>query len=327
MSKLRGARCLITGGSGYVGTSLLRELLQVGALVRRFSRDPNRPAVTDSAGRVEDVVGDAGNRADVERAIDGVDVVFHLAAQTSVYVADRDPLLDLKVNVQPLVELLEACRSSGRCLTVLFAGTATQVGLPERWPVNESFTDAPVTVYDVHKLIGEQYLEYYARRSFVRGATLRLANVYGPGPRSSKPERGVLNGMVRRALAGETLKIYGRGEFVRDYVYVDDVAHAFVLAAENPERVNGRHFILASGEGTTLRAAIQRVAELVTERIQRPVSIEEVEPPSGLSPIETRNFVADVGALRDALGWAPGVSLDEGIRRTIEHFLQERGSA
>jgi nucleoside-diphosphate-sugar epimerase len=132
--------------------------------------------------------------------------------------------------------------------------------------------------------------------------------------------------MIRRALAGDVLKIYGRGEFVRDYVYVDDVAHAFVLAAENPEKLGGRHFILGSGEGRTLRAAIESVAEIVSLRTSRPVRIEEVEPPASLSPIETRNFVADITLVRESLGWAPSVSLDEGIRRTMEVFLREMES-
>jgi nucleoside-diphosphate-sugar epimerase len=328
MSNLRGASCLITGGAGYIGTSLLRELVQVAGRVRRFSRAESRPPFPVGGSAVlEDVVGDVRVRADVERALEGIDVVFHLAAQTSVYVADADPALDLDTNVLPIVQLLEACRASGRRPTVLFAGTSTQVGLAARWPVDESFPDAPVTVYDVHKIMGEQYLEYYARRSFVRGATFRLANVYGPGPRSSKPERGVLTTMVRRALAGEPLKIFGHGEFVRDYVYVDDVAHAFMLAAENPDAVNGQHFILGTGQGCTLRAAVQRVAEIVGARTGQPVKVEHVEAPASLSPIETRNFVADISAVRRALGWVPRVSLDEGIVRTMEAFLREREPA
>lgn len=328
MNNLRGANCLITGGAGYVGTSLLRQLAEVAGSVRRFSRAESRPPFPAAAStRFEDMVGDARVPSDVERALSGIDVIFHLAAQTSVYVAEGDPALDLDANVLPILRLLAASHASGRRPTLLFAGTATQTGLTARWPVDESFPDAPVTVYDVHKLMGEQYLEYYARRSFVRGATLRLANVYGPGPKSSKPERGVLNTMIRRALAGETLKIFGGGEFVRDYVYVDDVARAFVLAADDPDAVNGQHFVLGTGEGITLRAAVERVVELVTAKTGRPVRIEHVEPPASLSPIETRNFVADSSALRKALGWTPQVSLDEGIRRTLEVFLQEREPA
>lgn len=325
MSKLRGASCLITGGTGYIGASLLQELAPIAGRVRRLGRSLRRPPLPSGQNAaLEDMVGDVGNRADLDRAVADIDCIFHLAAQTSVYVADADPLVDQQANLHSTLQLLEACRASGRCPTVIFSGTSTVVGLPQRLPVDESPRDEPITVYDVHKLMAEQYLEYYARRGFVRGVGFRLTNVYGPGPRSSKPERGVLNTMVRLALAGEPLKIFGDGNFVRDYVYVEDVARAFRLAAESSEAVSGRHFLLGSGEGCTLRAAVERVAEIVGAELGKPVLVDYVEPPTRLSAIETRHFVADIGAVQSALGWAPRVALDEGIRRTMAAILRER---
>ncbi|HWA73955.1 MAG TPA: NAD-dependent epimerase/dehydratase family protein [Polyangiaceae bacterium] len=328
MSQLTGASCLITGGAGYIGAGLLRELAQVAGRVRRFGRSECRPPLPKGQrAALEDMVGDVGNRADIGRAIADVDYIFHLAAQTSVYVAEADPLRDQEVNLRSMLQLLEACRASGRCQTVIFSSTSTVVGLPQCWPVDESPREAPITTYDVHKLMAEQYLEYYVRRGFIRGTSLRLSNVYGPGPRSSKPERGVLNTMIRRALAGEPLKIFGHGDFVRDYVYVGDVARAFTSAAERSEAVNGQHFLLGSGKGFTLRAAVERVAEIVGAELGKPVLVEHVEPPATLSAIETRNFVADIGAVRKALGWEPRVSLDEGIRLTMAATLLEHESA
>jgi nucleoside-diphosphate-sugar epimerase len=315
-------RALVTGGAGYVAASLLPELTRRGVRVRRLFRGEKAPASADT-GLVEDFSGDVTAREDIERALEGIDTVFHLASQTSVYVAESDPIADVTANVLPMLHLLEACRRRGDVPTVLFSGTVTVVGVPERLPVDESFPDEPRTVYDFHKLLAERYLEHYVEGGSVRGACLRLANVYGPGPRSSKPDRGVLNAMVKKALAGESLKIYGEGEFVRDYVYVEDVARAFAFAAERPDAVSGRHFLIGTGTGTTVADAVELVARLVERRTGRVVPVEHVPPPPGLSAIERRNFVAVPDAFEQATGFRPAVSLEEGIEATITHFMTE----
>ena len=327
MSTLAGKHVLVTGGAGYVAAALNRELAPLVASIRRFGRSETRPAAPDGSARLEDRVGDVRVRADVERALEGIDVVFHLASQTSVYVAEDDPPADFDANVRPMQHLLEICRLSKRPRVVVFASTVTVAGLTTELPVNESAPDVPVTTYDVHKRMAEQYLEFYARRGIVQGGTLRLANVYGPGPKSSRADRGVLNAMMRRALAGEPLKVYGSGQFLRDYVYIDDVARAFVKAAEHADKLAGKHYVLSSGEGNTLRHAIGRVAALAEEHTGRAVAIEHVEPPSTLSPIESRNFVGDITLLRKTTGYAPSVALDEGIRRTIAFFASEQERA
>jgi len=314
------ARALITGGAGYLAASLARDLLAAGSSVRRMFRAGKTAPEAPAGGAVEDFIGDVTERGDVGRAVRDVDVIFHLASQTSVYVAEADPALDVTANVLPMLHILEACRALGTRPTVILAGTVTQAGIPRTLPVDEGVPDDPCTIYDVHKLVAERYLKHFSRNGVVRGATLRLANVYGPGPKSSRADRGVLNAMVRKALAGEALKLYGSGEYLRDYVYVEDASRAFALAAQNPEAIDGHHFVLGTGVGHTLAAAVRLVAELVGERLGRVVPVEHVAPPASLSPIETRNFVANPAHLCRATGWQPEVSLRAGISRTIDYF-------
>jgi UDP-glucose 4-epimerase len=314
------SRCLITGGGGYLASALVPRLVNRFASIRRMSR----PGKTPEAGGplVEDFSGDVRNKDDLEMALAGCGAVFHLAAQTSLYFADAHPYEDLQSNVGPLLDILEISRSRPDPALVIAAGTVTQMGLPERMPADESHADKPASIYDMHKLLAEHYLEHYARNGWAKGATLRLANVYGPGPRSGSADRGVLNAMVRKALQGEKLKIFGQGDFMRDYVYIDDVADAFALAADHAEAVNGRHFIIATGLGHTFAQAVYLVADRVGKRTGKKVEVEHVTPPATLSPVETRNFTGDSSAFTAVTGWRPAVGLQEGIDRTIEHFLQ-----
>ena len=275
----------------------------------------------DGRARVEQVVGDVRDRDVWPALLAGIDVVFHFAAQTSVYVAQDDAAADLQSNVLPLLHLLETCRTKHWQPIVIFAGTATEVGIPQRIPVDESQVDRPITVYDLHKLTAERYLAHYANEGVVRGATLRLANVYGPGPRSSSADRGVLNIMVRRALAGETITVYGDGQPTRDYVYVDDVADAFLRCLAEIDQTTGRYFVIGSGEGHTILEAMTLVSERVALKTGVRAPLVHIEPPQPQSPIEARNFVADSSLFTKLTGWHARVNLIEGIDRSIAAVL------
>jgi nucleoside-diphosphate-sugar epimerase len=289
----------------------------------RLVRPGRKPRPMAGKAHIQDVEGNISDRAVWEGILEDVNIVFHFAAQTSVYVAAEDPQADLEINVLPMLHLLETCRRRGCQPTVVFAGTVTEVGLPVDLPVNETHPDQPLTVYDLHKCIAESYLKHYVREGVVRGTVLRLANVYGPGPKSSSADRGLLNGMIRKALRGETLTIYGHGKYMRDYVYVEDAAQAFLRAGAKIDPVNGRHFVIGSGKGHTLAEVLNLVADRVALRTGQRVSVIHTAPPTQQSPIEARNFVADTTGFAQATGWTARVSLVEGIDLTIEYCLKE----
>lgn len=315
-----GKRILITGGAGYLGTALVRMLEHTNCSITRLDRpEALFPPITGVA-RVDDLVGDVREQATWERVLVNIDIVFHFAAQTSVYVANENPLDDLNSNVVPMLHLLETCRQHGWRLTLLFASTVTVAGIPTRLPVDESHPDNPITVYDLHKLMSEKYLKFYVSQAIVQGAILRMSNIYGPGPKSSSRDRGILNQMIRKALVGEPLTVYKPGDSLRDYVFVEDVARAFVEAAQNISDINGQHFIIGSGHGHTIAQAINLVADRVALKTGRRVTVNYVDPPSPQSPIEGRNFVGDSRRFSQATGWRASYQLAEGIDRTAEAF-------
>lgn len=308
---------VVSGASGYVASALLARLGGCAASVVRISRAP-LPAWTGRAA-CSDMIGDLRDAKLWNEAVPGADAVFHLAAQTSVYTAAKDPDADFAANVEPMRRLLEACRPLERRPFVVFAGSVTQCGLPARLPVDESFPDEPVTMYDLHKLLAERALEGYCRQGLARGVTLRLPNIYGPGPKSGSADRGVLNAMVLRALRGEPLTIYGTGDAVRDYLFIDDTAEAFLAAGTGRPGLDGRHFVLGSGLGTTLADAFRLVSERVAAKTGRRVPVSSVPEPAGMSAIEKRRFIADPSAFVQTAGWKPLVDLEEGLDRLIDY--------
>lgn len=152
---------------------------------------------------------------------------------------------------------------------------------------------------------------------------MRLANVYGPGPASSSADRGVLNMMVRNALKGEILTIYGDGNFVRDYIYIDDVIKAFLIAGANMDGVKGKYYVIGSGTGHSVKDMVNTVKDKVVRRTRKEVQVTHIPSPDGLSAIEFRNFIADARAFTNTTGWVAEISLQEGIDRTINFFSKE----
>jgi UDP-glucose 4-epimerase len=201
---------------------------------------------------------------------------------------------------------------------VVLAGTATVFGLPTRVPVADDAVPKPVTIYDQHKHVAEKYLDLYARMRNVRGAVLRLCNVYGPGPVGTSSDRGVINLMVRRAIQGQPLTVYGSGELVRDYVYIDDVVSAFQVALDHADTLAGGAYLIGSGVGTRIVDAMHIIADTAKQKLGRAPDVTHIPEPANQSPIEKRNFIADTTAFQERTGWRPSVMFADGIARTFD---------
>jgi nucleoside-diphosphate-sugar epimerase len=239
---------------------------------------------------------------------------FHLAAQTDADKADGDPAADWRANVEPLYELIQDARRLPRPPFIVFAGSATQVGAASG-TIDGTERDEPLTVYDLHKLAAEQALEHARRRGWVRGATLRLANVFGWSPAESGPSRGIVNRWVRTALRGGSLDVYGTGEWLRDYVHVDDVCRAFMLTAANQEQTNGHHYVVGSGRGAQL-ADVAAEVQMLAQSHGAQAKVRHVDG-AGLDALATRSAVMNPGPLREATGWEAQVSLSDGINEAM----------
>jgi nucleoside-diphosphate-sugar epimerase len=250
-------------------------------------------------------------------------VFFHFAGQTSLYHAKDNLLHDLSVNVFGFLHLLELLKKQSSMPFVVYAGTATEVGLTSNeLKVNESCCDRPITFYDISKLTAENYLLQFVREGWLKGCSLRLSNVYGGMKNRKNIERGVIDIIFQKSLRGESLQLFGDGNFVRDYIHLDDVVDAFFLAALKMESVNGKFYYIGSSDGMRLKDAFDCVAKLAETVTGKLVEISSVKPPSHLQAIEFRSFVADNKAFSNATGWVPQyTSLESGLRSSYQHLF------
>ena len=216
--------------------------------------------------------------------------------------------------------LLDACKMTDCKPIIVFSGTSTQCGIPKMLPVDENVIDNPITVYDFHKLQAENWIKFYTNQGWVQGTSMRLTNVYGPGPISSSPDRGILNLMIKKALNGERLVIYGEGDYIRDYIFINDVVETFLLIPIYINSMIGRHFILGSGLGVTISDAIKLVGKIVSKETNLKIEIDRVEMPSIMGKIESRNFTADLSSLRKLGLCKKMCDLDHGIQKTVQFY-------
>ena len=314
MTAYRSRRTLVVGGFGYIGSHVLAALNQAGADVTVVT--PRRERHAGAAARL-DACGGRTIQADVRdgealrAAVAGQDVIFNLSGQSGALRSVEDPRTDLEVNCGGNLALLEAVRRSAPRAKIVFAGSRLVYGTPERLPVAEDHPLAPICPHGVHKAMVERYFEMYGRLHGIRATTLRITNPYGPGQPEGRSAYGVINYLIQRALAGETLPIYGDGTQLRDYVFISDVVDA-LLAAGATDRSDGRAYNVGSGVGT----AMVDMARAVVEIAGGGRVVHEAWPPL-VREIDTGSFVADVSRIGAELGWRPATALTDGLRQTI----------
>jgi len=298
---------VITGARGYIGSALAQRLSAEGYRPRLVSR----PSDTIKDGHVQADLRDAGVWSNL---IADATAVVHLSSRTDLRSAEVDPAVDEDINIEPVRALIRAAEKAKTPVKFIFASTVTIVGTQNENPVDERTPDRPCSVYDRHKLGCETLLREASARGVLRACTLRLSNVYGYGRSSVNTNRGILNAMMKRAADGEPLPVYGDGAYIRDFTHLDDVVAAFCAAVASGTVGDGRHFVIATGHGHSLKEAFGMVADEAAACTGRRPEIRHIPEPPDLQPIERRNFVGDSRLFQTATGWRPKFDLKAGIR-------------
>ncbi|TVP99031.1 MAG: SDR family oxidoreductase [Planctomycetaceae bacterium] len=316
---LRSRHCLVTGGAGFIGSNLVDALLDCGAPVTvldNFSTG-DRGNLKRWAGdeRLTLIEGDAADAAIVEAAVSGVDTIFHLAAMASVPRSVREPALCHAWTTTSTVQLLQAAHRQGIRRLVLASTSAVYGNSPVAVKAETTPTD-PISPYAAAKLASEHFARAFSASLGLSTVILRFFNVFGPRQDPGSEYSAVIPRFVSRALAGESPTLYGDGEQTRDFVYVEDVIQANLLAS-TASGVDGEVFNIARGEPTTLWGLLEILQTLLGTRVE-PLR----EPPR---EGDVRHSTADITRAHQRLGYEPAVELGEGLRRSIDYYRERAG--
>ena len=322
--RFAGRRVLVTGGLGFIGSNLVRRLLDEGARVRVLDaltpgdggNRENLAGLEESAVAV--TVASAADHAAAEAAVEGQDVVFHLAGKVSHVDSLARPLDDLIDNAATTVVLLDACRRTNPSARIVVAGTRQVYGSPLRLPVDETHPLRPPDYNGVSKIAAEFYAKVAAERLGLSTSVLRLTNVYGPRQLVAHSRASFTGWLVRKALKDETIELFGTGRQRRDVLYVDDAVEAFLLAAE---RLPGDGEAWSCGREDPV-SLLEFAGALV--RIAGSGSIRIVPFPPERKQIDIGDFSTDSHRLREVTGWRAAVALEDGLSRTVA-FFREHG--
>ena len=309
MSQLSDQHVLVTGGAGFVGSRLVHRLTpDTDVVVFDSLTTGTRDRLPETVSLVE---ADVREQEGVDAAVRDADVVFHEAALVSVGASVEDPSRSHDINIEGTLNVLEAARRHD--VRVVLASSAAIYGHPGTVPVNETHPKEPTSPYGLEKLACDHYARLYHDLYGVETVALRYFNVYGPGQTGGQ-YAGVMSVFIEQALSDGPITVDGDGEQTRDFVFVDDVVEANVLAAQT-EAV-GQAYNIATGSSISIR----ELAEFVQEFTDSDADIVHRDPRPG----DIEHSKADISRARETLGYEPTVSISEGLERTIE-WVENRG--
>lgn len=318
---IEGTSVLITGGLGMIGSTIANKLVDLGAhvtildahLPRYGGNFFNIEGIND---QVEFLEADIRDSAAVSFAVQEKDMIFQLAAQVDYNYSLEDPFLDLDINCKGHLTVLEACRQHNLDAKIIFSGSRMEYGKIFSNPVTEDHPTVPLSIYGMHKLTGEKYTLGYYSHYGLKCVCFRITNPYGPRSQAKHPYYSILNWFVRLALEDKEITVFGEGGQQRDYIYIDDLAEAMILAAYD-ERTNGEVYNLGCGDPIKFIDMVQTIVNVADSG-----SFALKEWPENWHNVETGDFYADISKIKSHINWEPTTSLEKGIKQTVDYYRE-----
>jgi nucleoside-diphosphate-sugar epimerase len=310
---------LITGGAGFIGSSIAEELLKKGESVRildDFSTG-RRKNIETLPGKVDLVEGSICDRAVVDRAMKGVSVVFHEAAIPSVARSVESPVPSMTVGVVGTTVVLDSARKEG-VKRVVFAASSSAYGNTKTLPKVETMTPEPLSPYAVSKLCCEHLMRTFASLYGIETLSLRYFNVFGPRQDPASEYAAVIPRFATAAIRGERPTVYGDGEQTRDFCYIDNVVAANLAAATTSNKLEGQVVNIACGERVSLNKLIEEIGNLAVEFGIAKAGMKLEANYTDTRAGDVRDSLADISAAKKIIGYEPKVFVKDGLRRTFE---------
>jgi UDP-glucose 4-epimerase len=315
----KNKRILITGGLGFIGSSIAQRAVALGGEVTLLDAciEPygwNETNIREIRHQVRLIKGDVRDRILIESYVRKADIVFHMAAQVGREISMEQPFLDTEINCSGTLNILESARSMKVPPKIIFSGSRGQAGEPRYLPVDEAHPDHPTDIYGINKLAAEQYCLLYHYIYGLPVTSLRLNNVYGPRCQMHAGFYGILNWFISNVMQGKPITVYGDGSQTRDYVYIDDVVDAFIRAAAE-KSTNGQMYYVGSGTETVFMDMVHEVIRAVGKG-----EIVYVPFPESRERIDIKRFVVSTEKLHQATGWSNQTDLRTGMEKTVRFY-------
>lgn len=317
------SRVLITGGLGFIGSTLAHRLVNLGAQVTLIDSlipeyGGNLFNIAGIEERVKVNISDVRDEHSMRYLVQGQDFLFNLAGQTSHLDSMHDPYTDLDINARAQLSILEACRKYNPAIKIVFASTRQIYGKPDYLPVDEKHPLRPVDVNGINKMAGEWYHILHHNVYGIRTCSLRLTNTYGPRMRVKDARQTFLGIWIKLLVEGKPFEVWG-GEQLRDFTFVDDAVEAFLLAAYNP-KADGKIYNLGGDQVISLLDT----ARLLTNSDDHGFVVREY--PTERKKIDIGDYYSNDQLIRTELGWQPQTTLAAGLAQTVEYYRSRLGS-
>jgi UDP-glucose 4-epimerase len=318
--RFEGQQILILGGMGFIGSNLAIRLTNLGAKVTIVDSmlpqfGGNLANVDGFRDKITINFSDIRDRHSLNYLVQGFDIIYSVAGQTSHIESMIDPFTDLEINCASQLAILESCRQFNPKATLVYASTRQLYGIPQYLPVDERHPTNPVDNNGIHKLASEMYYTLYSRIYGLKTVSLRLTNTYGPRQHLRGTSQGFAGIFIRKAIRGEKIQIFGNGKQLRDFNYVDDVVDAFLLAS-NQDGLDGGVFNLGASPYYSLIDFVKILQQYCD------FEIEVVPFPEDHKRIDIGDYYGDYSLFESKTGWKPQVSLEDGVRHTLDYFTK-----
>ncbi len=314
-------KVLITGGLGFIGSNLAIKLVEAGAKVtlldamipghggNPFNIDPIKNEVMVNFSDIRD-------ENSINYIVRDKEFIFHLAGQNDHVLSLANPFPDIDINVKGSAVLLEACKKFNREVKIIYTGTRGEYGSAAQLPVKEDAPLNPKGIYELSSLTAQKLFKIYHDNHGIKTITLRLTNIYGERAQMQHDRFGVTNWFIRLAIDGETIKVFGDGSILRDFLYVQDTVDA-ILKAALCEEAYGEVFNVGVDKPTSFLELVKTIIEVAGSGKWEfaPFTPERAAQEPG-------NFYSDISKARTVINWEPKTGIKEGIARTIEYYLR-----
>jgi len=304
-------KILVLGGSGFIGSHLCEQLVASGHEVAVFHQPgASHKNLSLFESRLKIIEGDFNNANDVAKALRGTEVVVHLVSSTLPGNSLLNPVYDVQMNVISSIQLLDQCVKANVRKVVFISSGGTVYGIPIEQPIKETHPLNPISPYGISKLAIEKYLAMYHHHFGLDYTILRLSNPFGPRQEPNRGQ-GVIATWLSKIFCNEPIEIWGNGQAVRDYLYIDDAVHAINLGIfmQSDDKI----FNVGSGKGYSLLT----LHELIEKQLGKSVEIVFRE----MQKVDVPINVLDIGLIKRQLGWVPKIDIEDGILRLWKSYF------